>query len=156
MRVSLCDMHRELDQLKIAVLHPSYQESDSPFKGLDPPCDPQRYMPGFSCTNFEIHKRTAVQQILEIARQGFDVFFNLCDGAWAEDRPGIEVVEAMERLNLAFTGAGSRFYEPSREAMKMACHGAGVKFPAFVTVTASNQTQAAERAAAALRYPMIV
>ncbi len=149
-------MHRELDQLKIAVLHPSYQESNSPFKDLDPPCDPARYLPGFSCTDFEIHKRTAVQQVLEIAQQGFDVFFNLCDGAWAEDRPGIEVVQTMERMNLAFTGAGSQFYEPTRQAMKMACFAVGVKFPAYVTVNAHNQEQAAERAAGTLRYPMIV
>src|ERR1035438_405053 len=149
-------MHRELDKLKIAILHPSYQESDSPFKGLDPPCDPARYLRGFSCANFEIHKRTAVQQILEITQQGFDVFFNLCDGAWAEDRPGIEVVQAMERLNLAFTGAGSQFYEPTREAMKMACFAVGVKFPAYVSITTDNQGQATDRAAATLRYPMIV
>jgi D-alanine-D-alanine ligase len=97
-----------------------------------------------------------VQQILEIAQQGFDVFFNLCDGAWSEDRPGIEVVQALERLNLAFTGAGSQFYEPTREAMKMACHAVGVKFPAYVAVTVANQEQAADRAASTLRYPMIV
>jgi D-alanine-D-alanine ligase-like ATP-grasp enzyme len=149
-------MHREFDRLKIAVLHPSYQESDSPFKEMDPPCDPARYMPDLSCTNFEIHKRTAVQQVLEIAQQGFDVYFNLCDGAWAEDRPGIEVVQAMERLNLAFTGAGSPFYEPSREAMKMACAAVGVKFPAYVAVSTGNQDECATRAAATLRYPMIV
>jgi D-alanine-D-alanine ligase len=62
----------------------------------------------------------------------------------------------MERLNLAFTGAGSQFYEPTREAMKMACYAVGVKFPAYVTVTAVNQEEAASRAAATLRYPMIV
>jgi len=149
-------MHRELDQLKIAILHPSYQESDSPFKGLDPPCDPGRYLRRLCCTNFEIHKRTAVQQVLEIAQEGFDVFFNLCDGAWAEDRPGIEVVQALERLNLAFTGAGSQFYEPTREAMKMGCLAVGVQFPAYVAVTSHNQEQAVNRALTMLRYPMIV
>src|SRR5205085_1708857 len=77
-------------------------------------------------------KRTSVQQVLDIAQQGFDVAFNLCDGAWAEDRPGIEVVQALERINMAFTGAGSVFYEPTREAMKMACESVGVKFPAYL------------------------
>ncbi len=149
-------MHRELDKLKIAILHPSYQESDSVFKGLDPPCDPEQYLPDFHCTNFEIHKRTAVQQVLEIAQQGFDIFFNLCDGSWDEDRPGIEVVQALERLNLAFTGAGSKFYEPTREAMKMACFAVGVKFPAYVTITAANKDRATARAATMLNYPMIV
>src|SRR5579871_1670618 len=124
-------MHRELDKLKIAILHPSYQESDSVFKGLDPPCDPEQYLPDFHCTNFEIHKRTAVQQVLEIAQQGFDVFLNLCDGSWDEDRPGIEVVQVLERLQVPFTGASSRFYEPTRQTMKRICHYADVASPNY-------------------------
>ena len=36
---------------------------------------------------------------------GFDVFINLCDGAWDEDRAGIEVAQTLERLGLVFTGA---------------------------------------------------
>ena len=58
---------------------------------------------------------------------------NLCDGAWDEDtRRASKLVQTLERLNMAFTGAGSVFYDPTREAMKMACHAAGVKFPAYV------------------------
>ncbi len=144
---------RPVEDLKIAILHPSYEESESPFKELDPVCDPARYMPEAHCTNFEINKRTAVRQVAEIARQGFDVAFNLCDGAWEEDRPGIEVVQALERLNMAFTGAGSLFYEPTRQAMKMACESVGVKFPACAV--ARSEADAAQ-VAASLRFPMIV
>lgn len=140
-------------KLRIAVLHPSYAESNAPFAKMDPTCSPARYLPEAVCTDFFIHKRTAVKQVVEAAQQGFDVFFNLCDGAWAEDRPGIEVVQALERLNVPFTGAGSLFYEPSREAMKMACESVGVKFPAYVMARCPSDV---ERAAATLRYPMIV
>ena len=57
------------------------------------------------------------------------MFLNLCDGAWDEARPGIEVVSALERLELAFTGAGTAFYEPSREVMKLVCHYLDIPYP---------------------------
>lgn len=139
--------------LKIAVLHPANQESSAPFKDLDPPCDPSCYLPEHHYRHYLISKATAVRQVNEIAQQGFDVVINLCDGAWDEDRAGIEVVQALERLNIAFTGAGSLFYDPSREAMKMAVHSAGVKFPAYVI---ARQVTDAERAIAHLTFPMIV
>ena len=58
-----------------------------------------------------------------------------------------------ERLKAAFTGAGSVFYDPSREAMKMACHSAGVRFPAYVT---ARHAADAEHALSELRFPIIV
>src|ERR1043166_2767741 len=118
--------------MRIAILHPSYQSSSSPLKDLDPDCDPPRYLPDHECTHFQIGKSSAARLISQIARMGFDVAINLCDGAWDEDRAGLEVVQALERLEMAFTGASSAFYDPSREAMKMACHSAGVDFPAYV------------------------
>jgi D-alanine-D-alanine ligase len=117
--------------MKIAILHSSYQGSASPLKDLEPECDAARYLPEHAYTNFRLTKAAAVRQVGEIARMGFDVAINLCDGAWEEDRARIEVVQALERLGMAFTGAGSAFYDPPREAMKMACHSAGVDFPAY-------------------------
>ncbi len=139
--------------MKIAILHPSYDDSNSPCKDFDLDCDPSRYVPEHDCTHFRLSKPTAVRQVIEIAQMGFDVAINLCDGAWAEDRPGIEVVQALERLNVAFTGASSAFFEPSREAMKMACHSIGVRFPAYVN---ARCVEDAERALVQLRFPMIV
>jgi hypothetical protein len=43
------------------------------------------------------------------------------DGAWDENAPGIDVVFALERFKFAFTGAPSRFYDPTKEAMKKVC-----------------------------------
>ncbi len=139
--------------MRIAILHPSYEDSSSPFKEMDPACDPSRYLPGSSCTNFHIAKATAARQVREVAQAGFDAIVNLCDGAWEEDRAGIEVVQALERLGAAFTGAGSAFYEPSREAMKMASHAAEVRVPAYVMARCAGD---AERALEQLRFPMIV
>lgn len=94
-----------------------------------------------------------MRQVVEISRGGFDVVINLCDGAWDQDIAGIEVVQTLEKLNAAFTGAGSSFYDPSREAMKMACHSAGVRFPSYVMARRTND---AERALRDLRFPMLV
>src|SRR5215211_318068 len=121
-----------LDVMRIAVLHPSREGSTSSFVAFDPECDPTRYLRGPEYTHVRIAKATAVRQVVQVARAGFDVVVNLCDGAWDEDRPGVEVIHALERLNVAFTGAGSSFYDPSRTAMKMAAHAAGVRVPAYV------------------------
>jgi D-alanine-D-alanine ligase-like ATP-grasp enzyme len=145
-------MHRG-HTLKIAILHPSYEDSLSPMKDMDPECDPSRYLPEMSCSHFRIGKSTAVKQVTEIARQGFDAVINLCDGAWDEDRPGLEVVQVLERFNVAFTGAGSAFYDPSRESMKIAANSAGVSIPAYVM---ARTVADVDRALSHLRFPMIV
>ena len=139
--------------MKVAVLHPFDEGSAAPFADLDPPCDPARYLEGAEYSHVWIAKATAVRQVIEVARAGFDVIINLCDGGWDEDRPGIEVVDALERLNVAFTGAGRSFYDPSRTAMKIAAHAAGVRVPAFVMASDHDDVQ---EAVARLRFPMIV
>ena len=53
------------------------------------------------------HQQKAAQQVIQVHRQRFDVVINLCDGAWHGDTAGIDVVQALERLNMAFTGSGS-------------------------------------------------
>ncbi|HTA44045.1 MAG TPA: SET domain-containing protein-lysine N-methyltransferase [Bryobacteraceae bacterium] len=139
--------------MRIAILRPSYEGSSAPFSQLDPVRDPSPYLPDHDCTHFNIRKATAVRQVIEIAREGFDVAINLCDGAWDQDTAGIEVVQALEKLNVAFTGAGSSFYDPSREAMKMACYSAGVNVPAYVIARRLSDTA---RALRDLRFPMLV
>lgn len=81
------------------------------------------------------------------------MFFNLCDGAWDEATPGIEIVLALERLDVPFTGSTSAFYEPSREAMKRACREWGVDTPAHVFATTDRDV---ERAADELTFPLFV
>ena len=139
--------------MKIAVLNPHYADSDLPFVEYDPDCDLKPFLADHEYENFTITKDKAVRQVADIVRKGFDVVINLCDGSWEDDSPGIEVVQTLERMNAAFTGAGAGFYDPSREAMKMACHSVGVFFPAYVT---ARQVADAERALTDLRFPMLV
>ncbi len=138
--------------MKICILDDAYENSDSIFKAYDPPADPIPYLEGHTCERHYLQKATAVRQVHDLARRGFDVFLNLCDGSWDEDRPGIEVVQALERLGVAFTGATAPFFDPSREQMKRVCHYRGIPTPAYV-MAAGEQDLAR---AAALRFPLIV
>ncbi|MCG3135458.1 MAG: D-alanine--D-alanine ligase [Planctomycetes bacterium] len=140
-------------RLRICALAPSYEQSNSDFKEWDGVVDPTRHLPGHDVEVHAIHKATASAQVRDLVQKGFDVFVNLCDGAWDEDRAGIEVVHTLDRLGAAYTGADAAYYDPTREAMKLACHYAGVDTPAFVMArTAADIGRAAE----GLRYPLIV
>ncbi|HEV7798626.1 MAG TPA: SET domain-containing protein-lysine N-methyltransferase [Pyrinomonadaceae bacterium] len=138
--------------MKICILDPSYENSDSPMKDYDPLSDVIRHLEGHECETVYIDKAKGVRQIVELSRRDFDVFINLCDGAWDEDRAGIEIVQTLERLGLAFTGATSNFFEPSREVMKKVCHFWGIKAPAYVV---ASDSQNIELAAQTLRFPLI-
>lgn len=48
-----------------------------------------------------------------------------------KDRAGLEVAQLLERYNMPFTGADSKFFEPSKELMKMMANYYGVKTPGF-------------------------
>ena len=99
----------------------------------DSACDPSPWLQDHALERHLVHKSSAVRQVRDLVKRGnFDVFINLCDGAWDEDRAGIEVVQTLERLGAAFTGANSAFFEPTRAAMKLVCHQFGIATPNFM------------------------
>jgi len=101
-------------------------------------------------------QRPALQFIRDIlARESYDVFLNLCDGTADEDRPGLDVVQALETLGVPFTGPDSGFYPTSRDQMQAAANEAGVGFARGVTVLKREDVQQTVRRAG-LRYPLIV
>jgi D-alanine-D-alanine ligase len=107
-------------KFKVAVLQPSYQDSSSVIKDLDYARNLKAWLPAdWQVEHVFVHRRNVVAQIREAKA---DVYVNLCDGAWDEDSPGIDVVLALERFKKAFTGAPSRFYDPTKEAMKKVCY----------------------------------
>ncbi|MEP7180587.1 MAG: D-alanine--D-alanine ligase [Betaproteobacteria bacterium] len=124
-----------------------------PFASDDWPCDPRPFFPEAHWEVECLAKPTSVEQVTRRIREGFDLFFNLCDGAADQDIPGIEVVRTLEAHDVAFTGATSGYYEPSREAMKLACRAEGIDTPAWVL--ARNEVDV-ERAADVLRFPLFV
>lgn len=124
-----------------------------PFPADDWPCDPRPYYPEAQWEVEYLKHGTSVAQVERRIRERFDLYFNLCDGAADQNIPGIEVVRALEQHGVAFTGATSEFYEPSREAMKEACRAEGIATPAHVL--ARNEADV-ERAAQELRFPLFV
>jgi D-alanine-D-alanine ligase len=125
----------------------------APFPADDWPCDPRPFFPDAQWDVECLQKATSVEQVTRRMEQGFDLFFNLCDGAADQDTPGIEVVQTLEQHGVAFTGATSKFYEPTREAMKRACRAQGIDTPNYVV---ARDEAAVERAADLLRFPLFV
>lgn len=93
------------------------------------------------------------EQIKSLMDDGVDVFINLCDGTPDEPVAGVKLVKAMEKLGAAFTGAGSAFFDPTRQEMKRAAARVGVPTPASTFVKSMADI---ERAARTLRFPMLV
>ncbi len=139
--------------MRICLLTTQDLDAD-PFPSDDWPCDPRPFYPQAEWHVATLaEKKNSVQTVEALIGQGFDLYFNLCDGAADQDVPGIEVVRTLERHGVAFTGATSEFYEPTREQMKQACRAQGIATPDYVFARSSEDV---ERAAECLRFPLFV
>ena len=140
--------------MKVCVLYSSHEVSlEAVPAPTRVPIEVAEYGPRHEYAYYELTKTTAVRDLTKLVKRGFDVFLNLCDGAWDEARPGIEVVSALERLEVAFTGAGTAFYEPSREVMKMVCYYLDILYPRGCAVRGADESA---MVTSRLRFPMIV
>ena len=123
--------------------------------------DPAPYMEGF-----DWEMVTVTDPVLEVlraldARNEFDVYLNICEGYETEgeeeendwDYQGIDVVNALEELNLPYTGATPGFFDPTREEMQAAADAHGVGFARGYRVTSVEE---ARRLVENLRYPIMV
>lgn len=120
--------------------------------------DPAPYMQGFDWDMV-----TMTDPVIDVlheldARHEFDVYLNICEGYEYDDESdwryeGIDVVRALEELNLPFTGADSRFFDPTREEMQAAADVHGVGFAKGYRVTSAEEAQ---RLVQNLRYPIMV
>ncbi len=66
---------------------------------------------------------------------------------------GIALVNALEKYNAAFTGADSKFFDPTRDEMKNAARRVSVPTPNWTFV---NRVEDAEKVAKRLKFPMLV
>ena len=119
----------------------------------DDPFDPSYYLNGHKWEAHDLHSPHVLAELSALARRGFDVYLNMCDGAADENRPGLDVVLALEALNLPFTGAASHFYEPTREQMKSVCRADGTLAPKGIALKDANNLESKVKR---MRYPMIV
>ncbi len=137
--------------MKIAILHASYQDSNSPTKQFDISYDPTPYLDGHEISHHHIHFRNISQQLTEIVKQDHDFYFNLCDGAADEQRAGIEVIEFLQRNRKAFSGARSDFYEPNCRQMKQICKACNCLYPASHFAASLKDLEGLQ-----LPYPLLV
>src|SRR5688572_9442327 len=101
------------------------------------------------------------EKIKALAESGeFDIFINLCEGYEFEDLEddkkgyqAIEVVQALEELNLPFTGADSNCFDPTREEMQAKADAAGVGFAKGYRV---HNVEEAKKLVNTLRLPVMV
>jgi D-alanine-D-alanine ligase-like ATP-grasp enzyme len=114
---------------------------------------PAEFLKKFDWEMVLLH-RPVMERLRALALESrFDVYFNLCDGASDEDYPGLDVVEALEELNLPYTGADSKFYDPTREEMQAAADAHGVGFAKGYHVTENDDLKSLVKD---LRFPLMV
>ena len=119
----------------------------------DKPYDPSPHMNGFKWTHHPMHPKGVEKQIRELINEGVDVFVNLVDGTPDDPLSGIGLVQIMEKLGAAFTGADSTFFDPSRQEMKAYAKKANVPAPNWVMV---DRVEDVERVSKRLRFPVLV
>lgn len=141
--------------MKICVLQPDYSTSTVDYRHYDPPRDLAPLAPGHEVHHEALHKLTVHKQLARLATQGFDIYVNLCEGYLEWDVPSIDVIHALERLGLPYTGPSVLLYDPAKPLMKYVAHAVGVTTPRHVVCTPQDDARAAV-ARAGLRFPLFV
>jgi len=127
--------------------------SSTPDDPNDPPYDPSAHMRGLKWKHHRLDPKNVEKQIHGLINEGVDVFFNLCDGTPDDALSGVGLVQLLEKLGVAFTGADSKFFDPSRQEMKAYAKKANVPAPNWVMV---DRVEDVDRAAKRLRFPVLV
>ena len=119
----------------------------------DIPYDPSPYMNGYRWKQHLVQPKNVEKQIRDLMDEGVDVFINLCDGTPDDALSGIALVHALEKYNAAFSGADSKFFDPTRDEMKNAARRVSVPTPNWMFI---NRAEDAEKVAKRLNFPMLV
>jgi D-alanine-D-alanine ligase-like ATP-grasp enzyme len=142
--------------MKVCVLQPDYSTSGVDYRHYDPPRDLSSLLPGHTVDHVALHKLTTYRQLKALAGGGYDIFVNLCEGYLDWDTPSIDVIDALERLGLPFTGPPASLYDPSKVLMKYVAHTVGVRTPRHALVTQVSAREPLDLARAALTFPLFV
>jgi D-alanine-D-alanine ligase len=126
--------------LRVCVLQPDYSASTVDYRHYDPPRDLSPWLPGCAVHHEMLDKRTTYRQLRGCADRGFDIYVNLCEGYLDWDVPSIDVIHALDLLNLPYTGPTAALYDPSKLLMKYVAHTVGVRTPAHVAVPPHGTT----------------
>jgi len=139
--------------MKVCVLQPDYTQSTVDYRHYDPRRNLSALLPEHDVDHVFLDKRTTYKQLKACTSKGYDIFVNLCEGYLDWDVPSIDVIHALDRLQLPYTGPNALLYDPPKTVMKYAAYTAGVRIPAHQLVRDANDVAAA---AATLRFPLFV
>ncbi|GAB4398914.1 MAG: hypothetical protein OHK003_22200 [Anaerolineales bacterium] len=122
--------------------------------------DPSPYLKDYEWKMFTLGAPVE-EHIRKLAESGeFDVFLNVCEGYEFEDEEddewgyhAIDVVKVLEEMNLAFTGASSNCFDPTREEMQAVADANGIGFAKGYQV---KSVEEARELVSNLRYPIMV
>jgi D-alanine-D-alanine ligase len=120
--------------------------------------DPAPYLKGFDWEMFTLTDPIKENLRALDAREKYDIYLNVCeghelDGSSDQTYQGVDVVRALEELNLPFTGVPSRWFDPTREEMQAAADAHGVGFAKGYQV---RSVEEAEELVKTLRFPIMV
>jgi len=86
-----------------------------------------------------------------LSTKEYDAFLNICEGD-EDNTVGFDMVQTLERFNLPFTGADTKFYNPTREQMQAVAESNGIRFARGFNAA----HQADLENASLLQYPLMV
>ena len=117
--------------MKVCVLQPDYSTTDVDYKNYDPPRNLSNLLPGDKVEHVFLNKLHTYSQLKSLAKEGYDIFVNLCEGYLEWPVPSIEVPYFLELFQLPYTGPDCRVYDPAKQLMKYVAFTAGVRTPPF-------------------------
>jgi len=139
--------------MKVCVLQPDYSTTDVDYKNYDPPRNLSVLLPNDQVDHVFLNKLTTYKQLKDLRKEKYDIYINLCEGYLDWAVPSIDVINALDALNLPYTGPNSILYDPPKPLMKYVAYCAGVKNPDFAEV--NNAVDLAEKVQH-LSFPLFV
>ncbi len=120
--------------MKVCILQPDYSTTDVDYKQYDPPRNLSGLLPNDQVDHVFLNKLTTYKQLKDLRKEKYDIYVNLCEGYLDWAIPSIDVINALDALNLPYTGPSSVLYDPPKPLMKYVAYCAGVNNPNFAEV----------------------
>ncbi len=139
--------------MKVCVLQPDYSTTDVDYKNYDPARNLSCLLPNDQVDHVFLNKLTTYKQLKDLRKEKYDIYVNLCEGYLDWSVPSIDVINALDALNLPYTGPNSILYDPPKPLMKYVAYCAGVNNPNFAEV---NNSHGLEEKVKHLSFPLFV
>jgi D-alanine-D-alanine ligase len=120
--------------MKVCVLQPDYSTTDVDYKHYDPPRNLSALLPNDQVDHVFLNKLTTYSQLKDLRKKKYDIFINLCEGYLDWSVPSIDVINALDALNLPYTGPNAILYDPPKPLMKYVAYCGGVNNPNFAEI----------------------